>query len=60
MKIAGWIIIVFGTLGFIGCLAGGNNSIIGPLFWIVLGIYLLRRASQKQQEKEDKDRWNNQ
>lgn len=59
MKIAGWIIIVFGTLGFIGCLAGGN-SIIGPLFWIVLGIYLLRRASQKQQEKEDKDRWNNQ
>lgn len=59
MKIAGWIIIVFGTLALIGACAGGN-SIIGALFWIVVGIYLLRRASQKQQEKEEKDKWNNQ
>lgn len=59
MKIAGWIILVLGTLSFIGCIIGGSNP-IGPTFWIALGIFLLYRANQKKKEKEEKDKWDNQ
>lgn len=37
MKVAGWILIVFGALSLIGAAAAGNSA-FGPLFWIGLGI----------------------
>lgn len=59
MKIAGWIILILGSLSFIGCLTGGTNP-MGPTFWIALGIFLLYKANKKKEEKEEKDKWNNQ
>lgn len=59
MKIAGWIILVLGSLSFLGCILGGSNP-MGPTFWIALGIFLLHRANQKKKEKEEKDKWDNQ
>ncbi len=58
MKIAGIVILVFGSLSFLGCLIGGN-SVFGPLFWIGLGAYLIHRAAQKKKEQAEKDEWNN-
>ncbi|MFC2455693.1 MAG: hypothetical protein ACFNUM_07500 [Segatella salivae] len=59
MKIAGWIILVFGALSFLGCLIGGN-SVFGPLVWIAIGAFCLYRAEQKKKDKDDKDKWTNQ
>ena len=58
MKTAGWIFLVIGILAFIGACIGGT-SLIGGLFWGVLGAYLIYRAKQKAQEKKDKDDWVN-
>lgn len=58
MKIAGWIITVFGCISLLGSLIGGNSP-IGPIFWIGLGIFLLHRAEQKRKDKEDLDNWSN-
>ena len=58
MKTAGYIIICLGVLAFVGTLIGGHNP-IGPLFWIVLGVFLLLRARRKQEEKDKLDKWNN-
>lgn len=59
MKIAGWIILILGCVSFLGCLLGGSN-LMGPTFWIALGIFLLYRANQKKKEKEEKDKWSKQ
>ncbi len=53
MKTWGIIILVFGCLALLGCLAKGNSA-VGPLFWIGLGVYLLHRADQKQKENPTK------
>lgn len=58
MKKAGWFLIVFGSLSFLGCLRGGLNP-SGPLFWIGLGAYLVHRGKQKEQEEIDKEEWKN-
>lgn len=58
MKTWGWICSVTGTLVLLSNLNTGK-SIIGPLFWLGLGLYLLHRAKEKQREKEEKDKWNN-
>lgn len=52
MKKAGWIVLILGCLSFLGCISAGSNP-IGPTFWIALGIYLLYRAKQKEQKKDD-------
>ena len=59
MKTTGWIILVFGTLSFIGNLMAGHSP-MGSSFWIALGAFLLHRAEQKKKEKEDKDKWSKQ
>lgn len=59
MKIAGWIILVLGSISLLGCITGGSSP-MGPTFWIALGIFLLHRANQKEKEKEEKDKWKNQ
>ena len=46
MKITGWIMLIFGILGFIGSLIG-DNKVIGPCFWIALGAFLLYRANNR-------------
>ena len=53
MRITGWIFTVLGILSLLGCLLKGNNP-IGPIFWLGLGIFLIYRASQKEQEKKKK------
>lgn len=58
MKTWGWICSVTGTLVLLSNLNTGK-SIIGPLFWLGLGLYLIHRAKEKQREKEEKDKWNN-
>lgn len=47
MKIAGWIIIVFGGLSLLGAL-GAGNSVVGPIFWLGVGITLLYFANHKK------------
>lgn len=59
MKKIGYIILVFGILSFIGCLSARAN-LLGPIFWIGLGIFLLYRANQKKKNQEEKDKWNSQ
>lgn len=56
MKIFGWICIIIGVLSFFGAALKGNN-VTGPCFWFGLGIYLVHRANQKEQEQKDKDEW---
>lgn len=58
MKIAGIIILIFGSLSFIGAASRGNG-VFGPLFWVGLGVFMIYRANQKKREKEEKDKWNN-
>lgn len=67
MKVGGIIALIFGVLNLIlGIVAlsteyadqaGGKIGFgIGA---IVLGIYLLNRANQKQEEQNEKDKWSN-
>lgn len=56
MKTWGWILLVLGSLSFIGKLTAGSSP-VGPLFWIGLGAYLIHRANQKAKEQEEKDHW---
>ena len=53
MKKAGWIIIVFGTLAFIGAASKGH-SVFGPLFWIGLGgaLVYLKKEKDENRDKE--------
>ena len=66
MKALGWIFIVLGVLDFIvGIIGitngyeGGGRSIGGGIWVGVLGAYLIHRAKQKQQEREDQEKWSN-
>lgn len=54
MKIAGIIIIVFGALSMLGILLKGGN-LIGPIFWIALGWFLLYRANKKDAVKSQNE-----
>lgn len=58
MKTAGWIILIFGSLSFLGLILKGSNP-MGPTFWIGLGVFLLYKADKKKKEKEEKDKWSN-
>lgn len=51
MKTAGWIILVFGSLAFLGAALNGNN-VFGPIFWIALGLFLIHRGKTKEKEKK--------
>lgn len=51
MKIAGRIMLIFGILSFLGALLKGH-SIVGPLFWLALGIFLFFRSKEKEQENQ--------
>lgn len=55
MKIAGWICAILGGLSFLGGLL--NGSVLGPCFFLGLGIFLLHKANQNKQEEQEKDGW---
>ena len=60
MKTWGIILIVFGSLSLLGAIletASGRSASGGGLAFIVLGIYLIHRGKQKEQEKSDRDKW---
>lgn len=56
MKTWGWILSVLGGLSLLGTIIGGSNP-IGPLFWLGLGLFLLYRAKQKEEDKKGMDEW---
>lgn len=58
MRTGGLICIVLGSLSLLGAIIGGHSA-FGPLFWSGLGLYLVHRANQKEQEEIDKNNWNN-
>lgn len=58
MKVGGWICLILGLLSFLGAALKGN-SIIGPVFWIGLGVFLLHRAAQKKKDQKDEENWKN-
>jgi hypothetical protein len=58
MKVLGWIFLVLGSLSFLGTMLGGNPS-VGPIFWVVLGLFLISRAKRRKKEEEEKEKWVN-
>ena len=66
MKVGGIIALIFGVLNLIIGIGGlstqyadqASGKIGFGIGAIVLGIYLLYRASQKKEEKKEKDKWN--
>ena len=47
MKIAGWICTILGAVSLLGTIVGGNN-LLGPTFWLALGLFLLYKANKKE------------
>lgn len=71
MKIAGIVMISIGILGIIlpiiALIASGEDpraeemvaqSLAGGTIWIVIGGLLVHSAKKRQEEKEQKDKWN--
>lgn len=58
MKIAGIIVLVLGALSFLGAASAGH-SVIGPLFWIAVGIAMLYFANQKKKKQQEDKSDNN-
>lgn len=56
MKTTGIILIILGSLSFLGSILGGHIG-IGPIFFIVLGAYLISRANKKAEERQKKQNW---
>lgn len=67
MKTAGWIFMVLGILNFIafilasayGELEAAKTKLGGAIMLVVLGAYLIHRGKQKDQEEQDREKWNN-
>jgi len=58
MKIAGWCLLVFGVLAFIGAYSKGH-SVYGPIFWSGVGIFLVYLSNKRQKDKDDLEKWGN-
>ena len=52
MKVTGWILIVIGTLAFLGAASKGN-SVFGPSFWIGVGGLLLYLKREREDNKDE-------
>ncbi len=60
MRTWGIVLIVFGSLSLLGALlaaANGAAGSAGGIVFIVLGVYLVHRAKQKEEEKNQHDNW---
>lgn len=53
MKIAGWICMILGALTLIGSVSAGHNP-TGPTFWLALGIFLLYKANNREENEKRK------
>lgn len=53
MKIFGWICIAIGILSLIGSASSGD-SVVGPLFWLGVGIAMLCVANKKKNDEGNK------
>ncbi len=56
MKTTGRILLILGILSFLGGIMKGN-AIVGPIFFIMLGFYLIDKSSKKEQEKKEQENW---
>lgn len=54
MKTTGWIFTIIGVLAFFGAAFKGH-SVFGPCFFLALGVYLINKASSKEQDKTKDD-----
>lgn len=54
MKTTGWIFTIIGVLAFFGAALKGH-SVFGPCFFLALGVYLINKASSKEQDKTKDD-----
>ena len=64
MKVLGWILLVWGIIAFVVGIAAAANgfpsrTIGGGIGFAVLGGYLIHRAKQKEEEKNQQDNWSN-
>lgn len=62
MRTWGIVLIVFGSLSLLGALLAAANGAVGSggcIAFIVLGAYLVHRAKQKEEEKNQHDNWSN-
>lgn len=62
MRTWGIIFVVFGSLSLLGALLAAINGAAGSgggIVFIVLGAYLIHRAKQKEDEKNQHDGWSN-
>lgn len=50
MKGFGWFCLILGSASFLGAAINGN-SVLGPAFWLALGIYLVHRAKIEKKNK---------
>lgn len=56
MKTTGRILLILGILSFIGGITKGN-VLVGPIFFIMLGCYLIDKSNKKEQEKKEQENW---
>ncbi len=54
MKTTGWIFTIIGVLAFFGASLKGH-SVFGPCFFLALGLFLINKASSKDQDKTKND-----
>lgn len=59
MKTWGWVLLIFGSLSFLGAIIVGKASPMGGMFFAALGAYLIHRAKQKKEEDKKKKEWEN-
>ena len=56
MKIAGIVLVTLGALALMGAISAGDN-ILGPLVWIIVGVFLIVRANHKIKYNEKQARF---
>lgn len=52
MKTTGIVFMIIGGLAFMGASIGGH-SVVGPIFWLALGAYLVHMAEEESKEKQN-------
>lgn len=55
MKVWGWVLIILGSLSSIGSIISENTPV--GITSVVLGMYLLHRAKENENEQKEKDEW---
>lgn len=56
MKIAGIIVMIIGGFALLGTLISGS-SLLGPVFWMAIGGYLIHCGNKKKKKNEKFEQW---